>query len=130
MPIFKKQKTYGKQLDINALTQAVANHLQQEKWKVQQRVEGNRGVIQAQKAGILRDMIAADRALTFTFEQVPAGTSMNVGVGKWVQNIGVMAVETLFLSSIFLPLDISEILWTDHVEKGVIAEIDGIINSM
>jgi hypothetical protein len=130
MPIFKKQKTYGKQVDINALTQAVANRLQQEKWKVQQRVEGNRGVVQAQKAGILRDLIAADRALTFTFEQVPNGTSMNVGVSKWVRNIGVMAVETLFLSSIFLPLDISEILWTDHVEKGVIAEIDSIINSM
>jgi hypothetical protein len=130
MPIFKKEKTYNKQLDINALTQAVGGRLQQEKWKVQQRVEGSKGVVQAQKAGILRDVIAADRALMMTFESVPEGTKMTVGVGKFAQNLAVVAIETLFLSSIFLPLDISEVLWTDHVEKGVILEIDGIVNSM
>ncbi len=130
MPIFKKEKTYSKQLDINALIQGVGGRLQQEKWKVQQRVEGSKGIVQAQKAGILRDMIAADRALIITFESVPEGTKMTVGVGKLAQNLAVAAIETLFLSSIFLPLDISEVLWTDHVEKGVILEIDGIVNSM
>ena len=129
MSFFKKEKTYSKVTDINALTQAVYNHLQQEGWKVQQRSEANRGVIQAQKGGILRDIIAAERALIITFEQVPEGTKLTMGAGKWVQNLGVMALETLFLSGLFIPLDISEMLWTEHVEKGLMQEIEGIVNS-
>ncbi len=130
MPVFKKERNYGKQIDINALTQAVSSHLQQQRWKVQQRVEGNRGVIQAQRGGILSDIVAAERALTMTFEQTPGGTRMTVGVGKLAQNLGVMALETLFLSPLFVPIDLSEIIWTDHVEKGIMVEVDNIVNSM
>ncbi|MBX8636233.1 MAG: hypothetical protein KIS30_05655 [Thermoplasmata archaeon] len=130
MSIFKKEKTYGKQTDINALTQSVYNHLRQEGWKAQQKAEGNRGIIQAQKGGILRDIIAAEHALIITFEQVPEGTKLTMGAGKWVQNLGVMAVETLLLSPLFIPLDVSEMLWTDHVEKGLMHEIDSIVDSV
>ena len=53
-----------------------------------------------------------------------------MGAGKWVQNLGVMAVETLLLSPLFIPLDVSEMLWTDHVEKGLMHEIDSIVDSV
>ena len=48
-------------------------------------------------------------------------------MGKFFQNIGVMAVEALLLSELFLAVDIPEMLWTEHVEKGLAKEITQIV---
>ncbi len=84
-------------------------------------------IIQAQKGGILRDLIAAERAFTIMISGRPDDFSIHVGIGKWVQNIAVAAAETLFLSVLFLAVDVPEALWTKHVEKGVIKEIAEIV---
>lgn len=51
-------------------------------WKVQSSVQGDRAVVQAQKGGILRDPIAADRALTFTMDQTQGKLTVRAGVGN------------------------------------------------
>ncbi len=84
-------------------------------------------IIQAQKAGILRDIIAADRAFTIVVGGQPNDFTVHVGIGKWVQNIAVVAVETLFLSALFLAVDIPEMLWTRHVENEIVKEISQIV---
>lgn len=125
-----KEKTYNKQVDINSLTQGFSQYLQNAGWKVQQSSDGQKAVVQAQKAGILRDIITADRALTFTFENAPEGLHVASGIGKWLKNIGIAAAEALLLSELFIIVDVPEMLWTEHVEKELIRELDQRINSM
>ena len=84
-------------------------------------------IIQAQKAGILRDIIAADRAFTILISGQPDDFTVHIGIGKWVQNIAVAAVEILLLSTLFLAVDVPEMLWTTHVENGLVKEITMIV---
>ncbi|MEM3999200.1 MAG: hypothetical protein QXW86_00050, partial [Saccharolobus sp.] len=79
------------------------------------------------KGGILRDIIAADRALTFTFENTPQGLKVTAGVGSWIKNLAITAVETLLLSELFLVVDVPEMLWNQHVESQLMKKIDEIV---
>ncbi|MBP1357601.1 MAG: hypothetical protein JZD40_03830 [Sulfolobus sp.] len=124
---FKKEKTYPGNVDLNKVVNEFVEYLKSEGFKVQQKVEGTKAIIQAQKGGILRDLIAAERALTFTFEKTENGLKVVSGIGKWIQNLAVMAVEALFLSSLFIFIDVPEMLWTEHVESKVMKKLDEIV---
>ena len=80
-------------------------------------------VIQAQKAGILRDIITADRAFTIVLSGQPNDFTVRVGIGKLIQNLAVAAVETILLSALFLAVDVPEMLWTRHVENEIVKKI-------
>ncbi|MCW3994860.1 MAG: hypothetical protein NWE98_01765 [Candidatus Bathyarchaeota archaeon] len=84
-------------------------------------------VIQAQKAGILRDIITADRAFSILVAGQPNDFTVHVGIGKWIQNIAVAAAETILLTWLFLAIDVPEMLWTRHVEGTIIKEITQIV---
>jgi hypothetical protein len=117
----------GKNRDLTQLSSQIAQKLQAEGYKVQSTTAPLGIVIQARKAGILRDVIAADRAFTIMTTGQPDDFSIHIGIGKWIQNIAVTAVETLLLSGLFLAVDVPEMLWTTHVEKGIAKEITQIV---
>lgn len=119
----------GKHRDLNALGQQIAQRLQGQGYKVQSAASPSGTVIQAVKAGILRDIITADRAFTILISGQPDDFTVRVGIGKLIQNLAVTAVEALLLTELFLVVDIPEMLWTTHVEKQVIQEIEQIVNS-
>lgn len=128
MGIFKKEKIYPGQHNLQSIVEAFSQYLQNDGWKVQQKVEDGKAIIQARKGGILRDIFAADRALQFNFEQTSQGLKVVVGVGKWIQNLAVTAIEAL----IYLPLlaiDVPEMLWNEHVESKLLKELDTIVNT-
>jgi hypothetical protein len=117
----------GKNKDLNQLAQQIVQQLNSEGYKTQSKNAPLGIVIQAKKAGILRDIITADRAFSILITGQPNDFSVHVGIGKWIQNIAVAAVETLLLSWLFLAVDVPEMLWTTHVEKGIIKEINQIV---
>jgi hypothetical protein len=119
----------GKNKDLAALGQQIAQKLQSEGYKVQSKSDSDGTVIQAAKAGILRDIITADRAFSILITGEPNDFTVKVGIGKFVQNIGVMAVEAILLTELFLVVDVPEMLWTTHVEKGIIKEINEIVGT-
>jgi hypothetical protein len=125
----KTRRYQGKNKDLAALGQAIAQRMQSEGYKVQSKSDPTGIIVQAQKAGILRDIISADRAFTILITGEPNDFSIRVGIGKFVQNLAVTAVEVVLISGLFLAVDVPEMLWTTHVEKGVIQEIDQIVNS-
>jgi hypothetical protein len=128
--VAEKTKRYqGKDKDLGALGQAISQKLQSEGYKVQSKSDTSGTVIQAQKAGILRDIISADRAFSILITGQPNDFSIRVGIGKFVQNLAVTAVEVILVSGLFLAVDVPEMLWTTHVEKGVIQQIDQIVES-
>lgn len=117
----------GKNKDLNQLGQQIMQKLQSDGYKVQSKDAPVGYVIQAQKAGILRDIIAADRAFTIVVAGDPNNFTVHIGIGKWIQNIGVAAAEAILLSVLFLAVDVPEMLWTTHVEGGIAKEITQIV---
>ena len=84
-------------------------------------------MIQAKKAGILRDIITAERAFTIMITGQPDDFSIHVGIGKWIQNIAVAAAEAILLSWLFLAVDVPEMLWNTHVENQIVKEITQVV---
>ncbi len=113
----------GKNKDLGQLGQQIAQKLQSQGYKVQSTTSPTGTVIQATKAGILRDIITADRAFTILISGQPNDFTVRVGIGKLIQNLAVTAIEALLLTELFLVVDVPEMLWTTHVEKQVIQEI-------
>ena len=123
MQIFKKDLVLQTSKDVNSLTSDFENYLKNSGWKTQSRVESDQAILQATKAGILRAVIAADRALTFVFKENAGNMEVHVGVGKLGQNLAVTAIEFLLLSDIFIAVDVPEMLWTKHVETELLGQL-------
>ena len=119
----KTLRFQGKNKDLNQLAQQVVQLLQSDGYKVQSRTAPLGQVIQAQKAGILRDIITADRAFTIVLSGQPNDFTVRVGIGKLIQNLAVAAVEAILLSTLFLAVDVPEMLWTVHVENEIVKKI-------
>jgi hypothetical protein len=122
----KTLRFQGKNWNLDGLSNQIMQQLQTDGYKTQLKSAPLGTVIQAQKAGILRDIITADRAFTIMISGQPNDFTIHVGVGKWIQNIAVAAVETLLISALFLAVDVPEMLWTTHVEKEIIRKISDI----
>jgi hypothetical protein len=117
----------GKNKDLGQLAQQIVQLLQNDGYKVQSTTAPLGQVIQAQKAGILRDIITADRAFTIMLSGQPNDFTVRIGIGKFMQNLAVAAVETLLLSALFLAVDVPEMLWTRHIENELLKQITNII---
>jgi hypothetical protein len=119
----------GKNKDLDQLSQQIVQQLESEGYKTQSSTVPLGIVVQAQKAGILRDIITADRAFTILITGQPNDFSIHIGIGKWIQNLAVAAAETIFLSLLFLAIDVPEMLWTRHVENVIANEITQIVET-
>ena len=117
----------GKSKDLNQLSQQIVQQLQTDGYKVQSTTAPLGQVIQAQKAGILRDIITADRAFTITISGQPNDFTVHIGIGKWIQNLAVAAAEALLLSVLFLAVDVPEMLWTRHVEGEIAKKVTAMV---
>jgi hypothetical protein len=118
----------GKNKDLDLLPQSVATQLEMDGFKVQSRETPIGTVIQAQKAGILRDIITADRAFTILISGTADDFTIRVGVGNFLQNLAVMAVEAILITTLFVAVDIPEMLWTIHVENEIIQKISKLVD--
>jgi hypothetical protein len=118
----------NKNKDLNHLAQQIITMLEQDGYKTQMTSNSPVGIIiQATKAGILRDIITADRAFTIMISGDPNNFAIHIGIGKLIQNIAVAAAEALLLSALFLAIDIPEMLWTRHVENEILKRITQMI---
>ena len=117
----------NKNRDLGSLAQQIAQQLQSEGYRTNVAAAPLGTIIQAQKGGILRDLIASERAFTIMVTGQSNDFSIHIGVGKFFQNLGVMAIEALLLSELFLAVDIPEMLWTEHVENGLAKQIVQIV---
>jgi hypothetical protein len=117
----------GKNKDLKQLSDQIAQYLRNNGYKVQSTVAPMGYIVQAQKAGILRDIITADRAFTIMVAGQPSDFTIHIGIGKWIQNIAVAAAEAVLLSVLFLAVDVPEMLWTRHVEGELAKELTRIV---
>jgi hypothetical protein len=124
----KTVRYQGRNTNLNALGDSIAQYLRDDGFKVQiPRPSQGGTLIQAQKGGFLRELITAERALNILIQGEPNNFTVRVGIGKWVQNIAVATVETLLISELFLPLDVGEMAWNVEVERKVLRKIDELV---
>jgi hypothetical protein len=123
----KIMRFQGKNKDLNQLSQQIVQQLESDGYKTQSTTAPLGIVIQAKKAGILRDIITADRAFSILITGQPNDFSIRIGIGKWIQNLAVATVEVILLSWLFLAVDVPEMLWTQHVENTIAKEITQVV---
>jgi hypothetical protein len=113
----------GKGTDLHALQAHIEKYLTDDGFSTQASPTSDQGVvIQAKKGGWLREIVAADRALTITITGSSSDFTVHVGIGKWLEHLGVAAIETLLLSELFLFIDLADALWNLEIEDKLIAD--------
>jgi hypothetical protein len=124
----KSEHFTGKGTNLTELETNIVQYLEGEGFKVQTAPPSDKGtIIQAVKSGFLRDIVSAERALTITITGDPSDFTVRFGIGKWLQNLGVAAAETLLLSELFLPIDVADSLWSLEVEDQIIAQVKTLV---
>lgn len=120
----KSEHYEGKGTDLSALASHIEDYLKKNGFTTQASAPSDQGnVIQAKKGGWLAGVVAADRALSITVQGTPADFTVRYGIGKWLEHLGVAAIETLLVSDLFLVVDVGESLWNIEIEDKLIADV-------
>ncbi len=120
----KEEHFTGKETNLAVLQTHIEEYLKSDGFTVTSSAPSNKGnVIQAQKSGWLREIVAADRAFTVAITGTSADFTVRFGVGKWFKHLGVTAIETLLVSELFLVVDVADSLWSLEVEDKLIADV-------
>lgn len=124
----KEKHFTGKGTDLGTLQSHIEDYLKKDGFTVQTSAPSAQGtVLQAKKGGFLRGIVDADRALTVTIAGSPEDFTVRFGIGKWLEHLGVAALETLLLSDLFLPVDVAESAWNIEIEDKVIKDVSTFI---
>ena len=124
----KVQHFENKNTDLAALKTKVEDYLKSDGFEVQSSPPSDHGtVMQAKKGGFLSAVIAADRAMTILIDGEPNNFTVRIGIGKWMEHLGVTAVEALLLSSLFLLVDVPEMAWNLHIENNLAKQIESFV---
>ena len=118
----------GKGTDLGTLRQKVEDYLKSDGFSVQTSAPSDKGsVLQAKKGGFLRGIVDADRALSILISGDPNDFTVRVGIGKWLEHLGVAAIETLLISDLFLVIDVAESAWNLEVEAKLVKQIESFV---
>jgi hypothetical protein len=124
----KVQQFKGKGTDLSALNEKIASYLKSDGFTVQTSAASPHGtVIQAKKGGFLSGVIAADRALSILVSGDSNDFTVRIGIGKWLEHLGVAALETLLLSDLFLVVDVAEMAWNLEIESKLAKQIESLV---
>jgi hypothetical protein len=114
--------------DLGQLQAHIEEYLKGDGFTVQATPSSAHGtVIQAKKGGFLRQAIDANHALSIMISGSPADFTVRIGIGKWLENLGVAAIETLLISELFLVVDVAENVWTVEIEDKLSKDIKSFV---
>jgi hypothetical protein len=118
----------GKATDLAALQAKIEDYLKSDGFTVQRSASSNQGaVLQAKKGGFLRGIVDADRALSIMISGGPDDFTVRIGIGKWLEHLGVAAIETLLISDLFLVIDVAESAWNFEIEDKLVKQIEALV---
>jgi len=118
----------NKGTDLAQLQGKIEAYLKSDGFTVQSSPNSAQGlVVQAKKGGFLRGVVDADRALTVLVSGQPNDFTVRLGIGKWLQHLGVAALETLLISDLFLVVDVAETAWNFEIEEKLSKQIEALV---
>jgi hypothetical protein len=71
----------------------------------------------------LREVVDADRAMTITITGSADDLTVHIGIGKWLQHLGVAAIETLLVGDLFLVVDVADSAWNLEIEDKLVKDL-------
>ncbi len=99
-------------------------YLKSDGFTVQQSAPSGQGtVLQAKKRGWYREVVDADRAMTISVTGTADDLTVRIGIGKWLEHLGIAAIETLLISDLFLLVDVAESAWTLEIEDKLVKDL-------
>lgn len=114
--------------NLNDLELKIENYLKNQGFSVQSSPSSTHGiVVQAKKGGFLRGVVDADRALSIVLSGDPNDFTVRIGIGKWLQHLGVAALETLLISDLFLVVDVAESAWNFEIEDKLVKQVESFV---
>jgi hypothetical protein len=120
----KVEQFQGKGKDPDVVRAHIEEYLRNDGFTVQTSPSSAQGeVIQAKKGGFLRGVVDADRAMTITITGTSDDLTVHIGIGKWLEHLGVAAIETLLVSDLFLVVDVAESAWNIEIEDKLIKDL-------
>jgi hypothetical protein len=118
----------GKDRDPGYVQGHIEQYLKNDGFTVQTSKPSAQGVvIQAKKGGFLRGVVDADRAMTIVIAGNPNDFTVRIGIGKWLQHLGVAVIETLLISDLFLVVDVAESAWNIEIEDKLVKDFTAFI---
>lgn len=118
----------GKGSDLKELEGKIEDYLKSDGFSTQTSQPSAQGIVlQAKKGGFLRGVIDADRALSVVISGDPNDFTVRIGVGKWLQDLGVAVLETLLISDLFLVVDVAESAWNLEIEQKLAKQIESLV---
>ena len=106
----------GKNVELKKVAELVNSFFTEEGFKVQYAEHPNGYLVQAAKGGFLRTLLAMDRAFTVVVEGEPSDFKIRLGVGKWLKDLGVAAIEAFILTPLVAFVEVPEALWSYEIE--------------
>ena len=106
----------GKDTNLDKLEDLVEEFFREEGFKLQSSKHPNGYLIQAKKGGIFRTLLASDRAYTIIIEGNSSNFKMKVGVGEWLKDLGIAAMESFFLTPLLAFVEVPEAFWSYEIE--------------
>jgi hypothetical protein len=106
----------SKSCNLELLADSIEERFSTQGYETQSAKTDQGWVVQARKKGLLRDLLAADRAFTVAISGTPNNFNVSFGIGKWVQNIGMAAIEGFFYPLIFF-IEVPVSLWSFRIEN-------------
>jgi len=106
----------GRNCNLELLADGIEEHFETEKYETQVAKKDDGWLIQAKKGGVLRELLAAERAFTVTVNGGPANFRVTFGIGKWIQNLGVAVVEGIAIAPLVTFVEIPISLWSFEIE--------------
>jgi hypothetical protein len=124
----KVERFQGKSKDPSAVQSHIEEYLKNDGFTVTTSAPSGEGTaIQAKKGGFLRGVVDADRALTIVITGTADDFTVRIGIGKWLEHLGVAALETLALSDLFLVVDVAESAWNLEIEDKLVKDIKSFV---
>ena len=124
----KEVRFQGKDRDPGYVQGHIEEYLKNDGFTVQTSMPSQQGtVIQAKKGGFLRAVVDADRAMTITITGSPNDFTVRIGIGKWVEHLGVAVIETLLISDLFLVVDVAESAWNLEIEDKLVKDLKAFV---
>jgi hypothetical protein len=120
----KVERFQGKDKDPSAVQSHIEEYLKADGFTVQTSSPSAEGVVvQAKKGGFLRGVVDADRAMTITITGNSDDFTVRIGIGKWLQHLGVAVIETVLISDLFFVVDVAESAWNVEIEDKLVKDL-------
>ena len=105
-----------KNIEPEKLAEIIKVYFTEEGFVTQSAKSPSGSVVQARKGGFFRTILAMDRAFTVTIEGTSADFKVKVGVSKWLKDLGIAALEVLFVTPLVVFVEVPEALWSFELE--------------